>query len=119
MKITLGHAKNDIFELTLGIVLNVIGGIFIGYIYENPLWYQALFAAIIFLIAGVVLEIRVLAKHHFGLQRVRTGIDKARIQNSETLEKMKEQQNVVESATNELEAARREIEKAKNEISEI
>ena len=62
MKITVGHAKNDSAELTIGIVLNIFGGIFIGSIYGSPFWRLTLLGAISFTVAGIILEVRILAK---------------------------------------------------------
>ena len=102
-------------ELTIGIVLNVIGGIFIGSIFNNPIWYQILLTAIL-LPAGIILEIRVLARHHFELQRVRTDIENARNENTQTLRKMEKQQRLIENAENKLTEA---TNKAKDEIEDI
>ena len=117
MKVTFGHARNDIVELTVGIVLNVIGGIFIGSIFNNPVWYQILLTAIL-LPAGIILEIRVLARHHFELQKVRTDIEKARNENTQTLKKMEKEQRLTEQSENKLTEAMNQIDKAKNEIED-
>jgi uncharacterized protein HemX len=116
LKITVGHAGNDILELAIGIVLNIIGGTLIG-LSANTLWLIIL--GVILLAVGIVLEIRVLAKHHHELRRLREDLEKAAAQNTETLRKMEQQQGVIDSATSKLNEATNEIDRAKNEIEDI
>ena len=55
-------SKNESIELTIGIILNIIGGIFIGLTFEDfSIFYFVL--AIIFTLTGIWLEIRVLRNH--------------------------------------------------------
>jgi hypothetical protein len=116
LKITVGHARNDVLELAIGIVLNIIGGTMIG-LSANTFWLIAL--GVVQLGVGIILEIRVLAKHHHELQKLRQDLEKAAAQNAETLKKMEQQQGVIDGATNKLNEAIKEIGRAKNEIEDI
>jgi hypothetical protein len=116
LKITVGHAGNDILELAIGIVLNIIGGTLIG-LSANTLWL--IISGIILLAIGKVFETRVLAKHHHELRKLSKDLEKATTQNAETLKKMEKQQRVIDSATNKLNEATNEIDRAKNEIEVI
>ena len=53
LKITVGHAGNDILEVAIGIVLNIIGGTLIG-LSANTLWL--IISDIILLAVGKVFE---------------------------------------------------------------
>jgi uncharacterized membrane protein (DUF106 family) len=119
LRITIGHAKNDILELTAGIILSIIGGILIGSVYSNPLWHITLTGTIVFIGTGIILEIRVLAKHHYELRKVRTEIENARNQNMETLKKMEKQQGLINGATAKLNEATSQIDRSKSEIEDI
>jgi hypothetical protein len=110
LKITVGHARNDVLELAIGIVLNIIGGTMIG-LSANTFWLIAL--GVVQLGVGIILEIRVLAKHHHELQKLRQDLEKAAAQNAETLKKMEQQQGVIDGATNKLNEAIKEIGRAK------
>jgi hypothetical protein len=100
----------------MGIVLNIIGGTMIG-LSANAL--SLIVIGVIQLGVGIVLEIRVLAKHHHELQKLRQDLEKAAAQNAETLKKMEQQQGVIDSATTKLNEATKEIGRAKNEIEDI
>jgi septal ring factor EnvC (AmiA/AmiB activator) len=119
LKITVGYAKNDILELTVGIILSIVGGILIGSIYGNPSWHLMLSGTVLFIGIGIILEIRVLAKHHYELQKVRIDIENARNQNTETLEKMEKQQGLINGATEKLNEATSQIDQAESEIEDI
>jgi hypothetical protein len=116
LKITFGRARNDVLELAVGIVLNIIGGTTIG-LSANTLWLIVL--GIIQLGVGIVLEVRVLAKHHYELQRLRQDLEEAAAQNAKTLKKMEQQQELIDCSTSKLNEATGEIDRAKNEIEDI
>jgi hypothetical protein len=115
INLNLGNAKYETSELIVGIILNVIGGIFIGKSFED-FSLAFILPAIITTLIGILLEIRVLKKHIHDLRLLKSDLFEANKKNLETIEEMKHQKNLIENANEDLEELNVQI---KNQIDDL
>jgi hypothetical protein len=118
LKNFVGHANNEVIEIIIGVICNIVGGIFIGAA-ANQFSWLFLSSAIAFSIAGIIFDVRVVAKHSHELRQVRDEIRFARIENQNTIAKMREQQVVINEATKQLRDMIKSIKEHEKELKEI
>lgn len=101
MRNLVGHAKNEVIEIIIGVIFNIGGGIFIGATANAFSWFF-LSLAITLSVVGIIFDVRVVAKHRHELKQVRDEIRTARKENQDTITKMREQQDVINEAEKQL-----------------
>lgn len=78
MKLSVGHAKNEAFELIFGNVLIGLGGFLIGLAYSNLDMFNLIYPAISIFGCGIIFDVRVLTKFTHDLSSIKNEIDHAR-----------------------------------------
>jgi methyl-accepting chemotaxis protein len=115
----LGHAKNEAFELIFGNILIAVGGIILGFLYNDPITRIWSLTSIILFGFGIIFDVRVLSRFSYELGIVKNEIKSAKQQTSEMLEKMEEQGNALSHATEKVNEASREIEEQQKKLEEV
>jgi len=113
--LSIGYAKYETLELLIGIILNVVGGIFIGKTFEE-FSFLFIILAIIITIIGIFLELRVLRKHIQELRSVRLDISRANKRNSEAIKEINAQKELIQKAKYDLDEVSIQI---KNQIEDL
>lgn len=96
MKSILGHSKNESLELIIGIILNILGGIFIGFVLSAPFVIWNWLLAVGFSISGIILEVRVISKHIYEIGEMRKEVGRS-------LDLLKQTNTDIQNQKNELE----------------
>jgi len=115
----IGYAKNDVLEIIIGVLLNIVGGVFIGSVYANPGSILFWCGAIGFTCLGIIFEVRVVAKHSYELNQMKKELELARKENLDTIQKMKNQQTLVDTASDELKSTVETIKETKEQLKEM
>ena len=106
MRSFLSKSKNEPIELTIGILLNVIGGILIGFTFEESSY---LIPAIVFTLIGIWLEIRVLNTHIIELRKLKNDLKEATNESKKTIQEMGKQKGEIEKSKQDLDHMKKEI----------
>lgn len=78
MKIPIGYAKNEAFELIFGNILIGLGGFFVGLAYSNQDLFALIYPAIVIFGFGILFDVRVLRRFSYELEIVKIEIRNAK-----------------------------------------